>query len=213
VLDVGCGNGAYLARLVGEHHAGRLVGVDSSAGMLAAARTSAGPGAFYAEADAGRLPFRAACCDVVLAAHMLYHVGDPRAVLREVRRVLRPGGRLVLVLNCPGHLRELMALVDGALSELGGVEPFPSISGLLLDDGVRLGREVFGDVTSTGVETELRVTDPEAVAGYVESLSVTEATGLPREAVVEHVRRAAARLIADEGRLLVHAASGCVVCR
>ena len=69
-------------------------------------------------ADAQALPFDDAVCDLVLAAQMLYHVpGEVREALREMRRVLRSGGRIVLV---TGGFAEacLMALHREAAREL-----------------------------------------------------------------------------------------------
>src|SRR5262249_27723680 len=94
VLDVGCGNGLYLTRLRTWGIA--ATGCDLSRGMLAAARAS---GANLVNADATRLPLRASAFDVVLAPHMLYHVPDRGTAASEMRRVLRPGGRCVVVTN------------------------------------------------------------------------------------------------------------------
>ncbi|MHB1596760.1 MAG: class I SAM-dependent methyltransferase [Streptosporangiaceae bacterium] len=66
VADIGCGNGAYLAELNRRGHRGSVVGIDMSAGMLAAAR-GAVPGVTVLRGDAGRLPLADACVDVTLA--------------------------------------------------------------------------------------------------------------------------------------------------
>jgi ubiquinone/menaquinone biosynthesis C-methylase UbiE len=87
VLDVGCGNGLYLAEL--RRRGIHAVGCDLSPGMLAAAA----PHRELVNADVTALPFAPAACDVVLAPHMLYHVADRATAARELRRVLRPGGR------------------------------------------------------------------------------------------------------------------------
>ena len=64
-----------------------------------------------AGADATALPLPDGVADLTLAMHMLYHVPDPSQAVRELRRVTRPGGRVVIGLNGPDHLRELRELV------------------------------------------------------------------------------------------------------
>jgi SAM-dependent methyltransferase len=105
--DLMCGTGFVtgdLARRTGN----AVVGVDRSPGMLAVAR-AARPGCRFEEADAlDWLRARpAASLDVVTSAWGLGYA-RPRAVLAEVRRVLRPGGRFALVDNTLGSLREVV---------------------------------------------------------------------------------------------------------
>lgn len=93
VLDVGCGTGWLAA---GLRRAGLrdTVGLDVSAGMLGRARAA---GAWpLVQADAGRLPLADASVDVVAGRGVLHHVPDVEAALGEWRRVLRPGGAVVL---------------------------------------------------------------------------------------------------------------------
>lgn len=95
VLDAGCGTG-YLA--AGLHRARpdvTVVGADLSEGMLDRARAAgADP---LVQADAGRLPFGDGAFDLVVARGVLHHLPDVAGALREWRRVLRPGGAVVLV--------------------------------------------------------------------------------------------------------------------
>src|SRR5215469_16274559 len=133
VADVGCGNGAYLAELARRGHAGPVLGVDLSVGMLLAARGSA-PQARLIAGDAAALPLRAGACGLTLAMHMLYHVPEPTAAVRELRRITRPGGQVLVVLNGDDHLRELRDLIIAALSDLTDERP-PPREQLRLDDG------------------------------------------------------------------------------
>jgi ubiquinone/menaquinone biosynthesis C-methylase UbiE len=99
IVDVGCGNGLYLAELARRGFGGHVLGVDLSFGMLAAARdrlAAAPRPAALANADATALPLRDGAADLTLAMHMLYQVPDPAGALHELRRVTRPGGRVVI---------------------------------------------------------------------------------------------------------------------
>lgn len=102
VLDLCTGTGAMLPALAGRVGAQKLViGLDFSRGMLerARARTAGTPSVALVEADAERLPFRSESLQVVTCSHAFYELkgeGAERA-LREVVRVLRPGGRFVMM--------------------------------------------------------------------------------------------------------------------
>jgi ubiquinone/menaquinone biosynthesis C-methylase UbiE len=96
ILDLGCGTG-IVARVLRERLGGaaRITGVDVSAPMIARARAVA-PELDFREGDAMALPFADHAFDRVLSQQMLQFVPDPARALREARRVLAPGGRLVL---------------------------------------------------------------------------------------------------------------------
>jgi SAM-dependent methyltransferase len=96
LLDVGCGPGTItvdLARLVAP---GRVVGVDSSAEVVAEAQADAAgaalPSLSFETGTVFDLRFAEGTFDVVHAHQVLQHVGDPVAALVEMRRVCRPGG-------------------------------------------------------------------------------------------------------------------------
>jgi SAM-dependent methyltransferase len=101
-LDVGCGTGRALPALrdaVGP--AGTVIGLDLTPHMLAVAQARGRRlGAGLVLADAGRLPLSEASVDAVFAAGLLNHLTDADAGLRELARVTRRGGRLVLFHPC-----------------------------------------------------------------------------------------------------------------
>jgi ubiquinone/menaquinone biosynthesis C-methylase UbiE len=89
-LDAGCGRGA-LAGALGRRGA-RAAGIDLCASLLGAARASGGT---VARADAHRLPFRCGSFDLAFSVLVLHYLEHPVRALRELARVLRPGGRLI----------------------------------------------------------------------------------------------------------------------
>jgi arsenite methyltransferase len=93
ILDVGCGPGFYVADLL--ERGATVTGVDTSPAMLAIARRRA-PGACLLEGAATQLPVRAAAFDRALTVQVLEYVVDVDGALAELRRVLRPGGRLLI---------------------------------------------------------------------------------------------------------------------
>jgi ubiquinone/menaquinone biosynthesis C-methylase UbiE len=93
VLDVGTGTGLLLRSLPPAPW--RLVGVDLAPAMLEIARAAL-PNARFELADAARLDFVDASFDLVTCVTVLHLVPDATAAMREWRRVLRPGGRIVL---------------------------------------------------------------------------------------------------------------------
>ncbi len=98
VLDVGCGTGQFLRRLADRASGAQLHGMDAASGMLRIARKRVARSAMLCEADleAG-LPYEASSMDAIACMQVLYTARDPDQLLRELRRVLRPMGRLVLV--------------------------------------------------------------------------------------------------------------------
>ncbi|WP_079404139.1 class I SAM-dependent methyltransferase [Streptomyces sp. 3211] len=98
VLDAGCGTGRAITALraaVGP--TGIVLGADVTPQMLAAARRAGrdAEGSLLL-ADVARLPLRDHVLDAVFAAGLIAHLPDPAANLRELARVVRPGGRLAL---------------------------------------------------------------------------------------------------------------------
>lgn len=91
VLDLATGVGAMGSRLQSRWPKAHIVGVDLSASQLGAARKNH-PSLPVLRGDATRLPFEASTFDRVHCSWLLEHVPSPVAVLREVRRVLKPGG-------------------------------------------------------------------------------------------------------------------------
>jgi demethylmenaquinone methyltransferase/2-methoxy-6-polyprenyl-1,4-benzoquinol methylase len=126
-LDVACGSGkltALLARIAGP--SGRVVGLDFSQQMLEVARHDH-PGIEFLEGDALHLPFEDATFDTSTIAFGLRNLADPVRGLREMLRVVKPGGRAVVLefVRPPSgpigsayrvYLRTLLPAIGGTLS-------------------------------------------------------------------------------------------------
>jgi SAM-dependent methyltransferase len=117
VLDVACGTGV-IARLASQHvnDPGIVVGLDVNPGMLAVARSATPPDRAieWHEASAETMPLSDASFDVVLCQMGLQFMPDKPAALREMRRVLTRGGRLML--NMPGPTPRLFTIMGEALA-------------------------------------------------------------------------------------------------
>ncbi|MGW0825395.1 class I SAM-dependent methyltransferase [Streptomyces sp. NPDC002845] len=187
VVDLACGSAPLRMRLPDA----RWVGVDASAGELAeASRLGRGP---LVRADATALPVRSASADVVCASMCLPVLTPLPQVLREVGRVLRPGGTLVALVPARSGLSASGALAWArVMAALRAVrQPWPNprardgLTGLLRGAGFRVHsdqRRLF----SLGLDT------PEAVALLVDGLY------LPR--LTEHRARAAKKTLAAWAR-------------
>jgi len=93
VLDVATGTGAVARELLAQNGC-TVVGVDQSREMLAEARRRLPPAVKLMESSAEKLPFPDAAFDALTFTYLLRYVDDPAAVLRELARVVRPGGTL-----------------------------------------------------------------------------------------------------------------------
>jgi ubiquinone/menaquinone biosynthesis C-methylase UbiE len=116
ILDVGCGTGQLLGRLAARFPAAELVGADAAAGMIEQARAavSGDLSVRFVTAFAEELPFPDASFDLVTSTVSFHHWADQRRGLREVRRVLNPGGLFILTdALADGWLWEIFAVGGG----------------------------------------------------------------------------------------------------
>jgi ubiquinone/menaquinone biosynthesis C-methylase UbiE len=129
VLDVATGPGTVARQAaVQSGPSGRVTGVDFSAAMLSAARAwPAEPGAApieYVEASAASIPLPDATFDVAYCQQGLQHIADPLSALREMRRVLKPGGLLGVAI----WTRSPFGIFRTVVSEVAGTDAGPQPS-------------------------------------------------------------------------------------
>jgi SAM-dependent methyltransferase len=155
-VDVGSGTGAQVRRfaeLVGA--TGRAIGVDPSEGLRAVAvERAAGTRATYLEGDATALPFDDGTVDVISCERVFQHLHDPQGAVKEFARVLRPGGRVVLIDSDWGSIVVTPGAPDVVrrVSEhRNGLEPNPFAGRNLVRQLVRAGLVVDPDVAATAV--------------------------------------------------------------
>jgi SAM-dependent methyltransferase len=169
-LDVGCGTGLFWATLPLPLDNVRLVLGDISRSMIDLSMTAAAKRVTQlrgVEANVQSLPFEDSSFDLVIANHMLYHASEPERAVGEIRRVLRPGGRLVASTVGPSHLRELVEIARAVFPApprrvLGDV--FGPVSGLA-------PLERFFDIVEWRTyEDYLRCTNVDDVLAYVTSV-------------------------------------------
>ena len=102
VLDVGCGTGTFVGLLMASPWPVRAVGLDYSPAMCAAAshkaaQAGASQRAWFAAGDSEHLPFAEASFDLITCSNSFHHYPRQQAVVAEMRRLLRPGGRLMVI--------------------------------------------------------------------------------------------------------------------
>lgn len=194
ILELGCGNGALWtenkANLPAQFD---LVLSDISEGMVRDARrtvqealklTAATDGQSFAPAgaaseqsrpqpnvsfavfDCQKIPYEDASFDLVVANHLLFYCEDMEQVCREVKRVLKPGGRLVCSTYGTKHMQEITRLVQEFDSRIVlAAKNLYEVFGL--ENGAALLGRVFDEVSLVRYEDEIRLQEPEPLLEYI----------------------------------------------
>jgi len=222
VIDIGCGCGATsldLARLVERQ--GRVLGIDVSKPMLdrAKERGAGNPVLGFVEADAATYPFEPAAADLLFSRHGVMFFPDPEGAFANLRRALRPGGRMAFsCFRTPkenGIITTLLAAVSDfvpPLPKLGPEDPGP----FAFADPARvqriLGAAGFKSIALEPVDLQLDVGSgqglDEAVANTLEIGPASRALkGQPPEtrAKAEASLRAALAPLQKDGKVLLGA--------
>ena len=183
LLELGCGPATLWVKNQERILGGWEITLsDFSAGMVDAARKNlaASPGAFHFEiVDAQQIPWGDGEFDAVIANHMLYHVPDRARAIAEIRRVLKPGGKLFAATNGPALLQGLYTLVDQFDPHIGVDTSGPQVAGVFsLENGAAQLKTCFRNVTLERYFDALEVTQARPLLEYIlsmSSLSHTEA--------------------------------------
>lgn len=157
VVEIGCGTGGFAERVCRDLPTCDYLATDLSPAMVDAARAR---GVTAACAGADALPVPDGVADVVVAAWMLYHVPDLDAALREVGRVLAPGGTFFAVTNGDAHLETLLA--DAGVG--------PTLTQFSSENGAATLRRHFVHVSADDIPTEATFPDHAAAAAYLQSI-------------------------------------------
>ena len=170
ILELGCGPGYLWSNCVARIPAGwRIILSDLSPGMVDAAwrnlvvteRTFK-----FEQIDAQSIPYPDESFDAVIANHMLYHLPDRAKAITEIRRVLKPGGRLIATTVGQGHLYEISEWLRCAHLE-GSFQEFSRA--FTLENGLEQLQPFFSQVTMIRYEDNLQVTEIEPILVYLRS--------------------------------------------
>ena len=218
VADVGCGNGFDLRQIVPQGRCRHAIGIDLSAGMLRSLGDLSQPGRLsLVQADAQLLPLRGESVDVAMAMHMLYHVPDVGAAIRELRRITREGGTVLASANSSAHLAEIDELIVSALSgQLDRqVRPMPAHRFTTQTGAALLSRE-FSSVTLRTLDVPLSIPSAQPVLAYVDSirepLLASVGGALDFDAVLADIAAEVDRSIQAEGSFRTASHMGVFVC-
>jgi len=167
ILELGCGPGYLWKENISRIPAGwRITLSDLSSGMLDATwRNLVGTGrAFqFKEIDAQSIPFEDETFDAVIANFMLYHVSDRPKALSEIKRVLKPGGRLIAATVGDNHMREALHWTRQVDRE----SALPFSIPFTLENGFDQLAPVFSGVELTRYPDSLKVTEVKPLIAYI----------------------------------------------
>jgi SAM-dependent methyltransferase len=162
-VDVGCGTGALSHTILARAAPRLLVGIDRSAGFVAGARAHAPAQASFVVADARDLPLPAGRFDAAVSGLVLNFVPEPERMIADMKRVVRPGGRLGLyVWDYAGRMQLLryfwsaVVAMDPAMLELDEGRRFPLCRPDALHDLFREGGIEQVQVRAIDVPTVFR---------------------------------------------------------
>jgi len=170
ILELGCGP-AYMWK----DCANRIPSTwditlsDLSSGMIDSAWRSlvvTGRNYKFKEIDAQYIPFEDETFDAVVANFMLYHVPDRPKALGEIKRVLKPGGKLVAATAGDDHMKEMMEYIKQAHADNIWT---PYANPFTLDNGLEQVKKFFENVTVLRYEDNLIVTEVEPIMAYIRS--------------------------------------------
>jgi ubiquinone/menaquinone biosynthesis C-methylase UbiE len=214
VLDVGCGSGGYVAAT--RSRVRRYVAGDYSFGMLAGL---AFDGLHRVNLNAERLPYASNSAEIILANHMIYHVMDRPAAVREFHRVLKPGGTLLAATNAASSMAEFNTLLRSAAEKLGAkpMQIANSTMTFTLENGAALLNTVFTNVEVDIMDAAFVFPTAQPVVDYLATTKERHVPRLPRSKTWNDLAQVLTELVQAEidaqGEFRVSKKTGVFVCR
>lgn len=158
--------------------------------MLQEARDDLGSSVIfrYVVHDACEIPFRGSVFDAVIANHMLYHVPDLPAALKEIRRVLKPGGCLCATTNGEAHLQEIRDWKSRFFPDQKDSAWGTPALRFSMENGEDLLRQDFRDIRFLEYPDSLMVDQVEPIIRYIKSYSKLEETDNRTKALRDYLQ-------------------------
>jgi ubiquinone/menaquinone biosynthesis C-methylase UbiE len=224
ILDAGCGWGRFTWPLIDDYSIApdSLVCADLSTGMLGTAREEAAKrrvSLAFCAADIASLPFQSDSFEGAMANHMLYHLPDIEAGVRELARVVKPGGWLLATTNSDSVRVLLIELHQRALELLGvpfapeGPSPFS------LENGAAMLSAWFRRIERFDFATEDQFASVDdfvqtylTLGRYRGILDRSDVDTATKQALPDTVRRLAEVILEREGELRSPGLMGAFVC-
>jgi ubiquinone/menaquinone biosynthesis C-methylase UbiE len=208
LLEVGCGPGDLWKENRDRLSGGvELILGDLSYGMAYQARRNLNGHFKYAVLDAQNLPFNGQAFDKILANHMLYHVADIRRAVKELRRLLKPGGRLCTATNGLMHMLDLQHLLQDFDPEYK--LPILEARRYTLENGADLLSAEFEVVDVRIYEDNLRVTEIQSLLDYI--LSMNFMFHKTSEAYIMELRKFLQTRLQPQGSILIRKSQGVLI--
>jgi SAM-dependent methyltransferase len=219
VADVGCGNGFDLRHIVPQGRCRHAIGIDLSAGMLRSLEDLRQSGRLsLVEADAQRLPLADESVDVAMAMHMLYHVPDVPAAIRELRRITKREGVVLASTNSSSNLAEIDDLLKAAISRQIGrpAQAMPALS-FTTQTGTAMLRRDFSSVALHTLDVPLSMPVAEPVIAYVASIREPSLAWIGEpidfDAVLDDIAMRVEQVIQADGSFRATSHVGVFICR
>ena len=216
VADIGCGPGAYHAQVAATGCT--VIGIDASFGMVSDVQRQSAEqqlGVLPVQASAEQLPLADNCVDRLMANHMLYHVPDQAAALAEMRRVLKPGGRVMLATNA-ADANDLLHHAHSAAAQALGYLPTPRMTSRFHLGHLELVQRFFPDAELHVRDDAFRFPTLDAAlryyaSGNVDAIEHPPADGSHAALLLPLVEAHLCAQTADDGSLRVPKDAGCFV--
>ena len=206
MLELGCGHGLLWKDNASRIPAGwRITLSDLSPGMLDAAWRNlvvTGRPFQFKEIDAQSIPFEDETFDAVIANFMLYHIPDRPKALHEIKRVLKPGRKLLAATVGQKHMKEIMEY----LQQVHVNNIWTSYAILFtLENGLEQLQSVFKNVSLSRYKDHLNITEVEPIMAYIRSsMRATELS----EAEIARVQVTLEKEMKEKGMIVIQKDSG-----